>query len=356
MHMTRDAGFSLVEVIVATTLTMSLTGLVVSICAPGTTAAPVLPEAIDLQQRARVAADVLTQELSKAGAGLSSGPQLGPLVDSFAPIVPRRMGLSQPDTFGVARADAITIRYVPDSHAQSTVSAFAPGPSSVANIVQGPGCPAQASCGFSTGADAFVFDRLGQAETFTLQQVQGGVASMQRHDAAGFAFPAGASVAEAMSRTYYFDAAQRQLRVYDGYQTDSPVVDGVAGLSFSYFGDPNPPLAPQPPLGTLNCLYDSSGGLDPSLVTLPSAGRALEPLPLAMFTDGPWCGTGNARFDADLLRVREIRVALRLEAQSSFRAQGLMFAHAGSATAASRVLPDVQLTFDVTPRNLNLKR
>jgi hypothetical protein len=33
-----------------------------------------------------------------------------------------------------------------------------------------------------------------------------------------------------------------------------------------------------------------------------------------------------------------------------------MFAHAGSATAASRVLPDVQLTFDVTPRNLNLKR
>src|SRR6516162_7579041 len=105
MQMTRDAGFSLVEVIVATALTMSLTGVVVSLCAPGTTASPVLPEAIDLQQRARVAADVLTQELSKAGAGLSSGPQLGPLVDYFAPIVPRRMGLSRPDAFGVARTD-----------------------------------------------------------------------------------------------------------------------------------------------------------------------------------------------------------------------------------------------------------
>jgi hypothetical protein len=356
MQMTRDAGFSLVEVIVATALTMSLTGVVVSLAAPGTTASPVLPEAIDLQQRARVAADVMTQELSKAGAGLSSRPHFGPLVDSFAPVVPRRMGLSRPDAFAVARADAITIRYVPDSHAQSTVSTFVPGPSSVANIVQGPGCPAQSSCGFSTGADAFVFDRLGQAETFTLQQVQAGIATLQRHDVAGFAFPPGASIAEAMSRTYYLDAAQRQLRVYDGYQTDSPVVDGVAGLSFSYFGDPNPPSAPQPSLGSPNCLYDSIGRLDPSLVTLTSSGRALEPLPLSMFTDGPWCGTGDARYDADLLRVREIRVSLHLEAQASFRAQGVMFAHPGSATAASRLLPDVQLTFDVTPRNVNLKR
>jgi len=354
--MTRDAGFSLVEVIVATALTMSLTGVVVSLAAPGTTASPVLPEAIDLQQRARVAADVLDQELSNAGAGLSAGPHLGAVVDYFAPVVPRRMGLQQPDAFGVARADAITIRYVPDSHAQSTVSAFAAGSPAVASIVQSPGCPAQSSCGFATGADVFVFDRLGQAETFTIQQVQAGVAALARHEAAGFAFPSGASIAEAISRTYYFDAAQRQLRVYDGNQGDSPVVDGVVGLSFAYFGDPHPPLTPKPSLGTANCLYDTSGRLDPSLVALPSAGRALEPLPLSMFTDGPWCGTGSARFDADLLRVREIRVALRLEAQASFRAQGPAFAHPGSATAALRTLPDVQLSFDVTPRNLNLKR
>jgi hypothetical protein len=354
--MTRDAGFSLVEVIVATALTMSLAGVVVSLATPGTTASPVLPEAIDLQQRARVAADVLAEDLSKAGAGLSAGPELGPLVDFFAPVVPRRMGMTQPDAFTVARPDAITIRYVPDSHAQTTVSAFAFAPSVVATLIQSPGCPAQSSCGFSAGADVFVFDRLGQAETFSIQQVQSGIAVLQPHDATGFPFQPGASIAEAMSRTYYFDSAQRQLRVYDGSQTDAPVVDGVVGMSFSYFGDPNPPLAPRPSLGSANCLYDASGALDPSLVTLPGSGGALEPLPLSMLTDGPWCGTGAARFDADLLRVREIRVSLRLEAQASFRAAGPAFAHPGTATAAPRALPDVQLSFDVTPRNMNLRR
>lgn len=143
----------------------------------------------------------------------------------------------------------------------------------------------------------------------------------------------------------------------DGYQSDVPVVDGVVGLTFSYFGDPNPPLAPQPPLGTANCLYDTAGHLDPVLSVLPSAGQALVALPLSMFTDGPWCGTGGARFDADLLRVRSIHVSLRVEAsQSSFRAQGPEFAHPGQATDAWRALPDARVSFDVAPRNLNLKR
>ena len=352
--MTRDAGFSLVEVVVATALTVSVTGAVVSLATPAGKLSPALPEAIDLQQRARVAENVLVQGLGRAGAGWSAGA----LVESFAPIVPRRMGLVQPDAFTAARADAVTIRYVPDTVSQTTVSVFTASSPSFLTTALTPGCPATPLCGVGAGNDIVVFDKLGHANTFTVQQVQASTGVLVAHDAsATHQYQPGDAVAEAVSRTFYFDAAQRQLRQYDGNQSDAPVVDGVVGVTISYFGDPNPPTAPQPALGTANCLYDAAGRLDPSLTMLPSNGQALVPLPLSMFADGPWCGTGGARFDADLLRVRSIHVNVRVEAtQSTFRGQGAEFAHPGLATDAWRALPDLRLSFDVAPRNMNLRR
>lgn len=356
--MTRDAGFSLVEVVMATALTMSVTGAVVSLATPAGKLSPALPEAIDLQQRARVVENVLVQDLARAGAGMSAGPRPGALVESFAPVVPRRMGLLQPDQYTAARADAITIRYVPDTVAQTTVGAFTASSPSNLTTLQTAGCPSAPLCGLAVGSDLFVFDDLGHANTFTVQQIQTSNGVLDAHDVSSpHQFQPGDAAAEAVSRTYYLDAAQRQLRQYDGNQSDAPVVDGVVGVTFSYFGDPNPPTAPQPALGVANCLYDAAGRLDPSLTVLPSSGAALVALPLSMFADGPWCGTGGARFDADLLRVRSIRVNVRVEAtQPSFRGQGADFAHPGLATDAWRALPDLRLSFDVAPRNMNLRR
>ena len=213
--MTRDAGFSLVEVIVATALTMSVTGAVVSLATPAGKLSPALPEAVDLQQRARVIENVLVQELARAGAGLSAGPWSGALVESFAPVVPRRMGLLQADAFTAARADAITIRYVPDTSSQTTVSAFTASAPSHLTTTQTPGCPAAPLCGLAAGSDLFVFDNLGHASTFTVQQLQAPIGVLDAHDvSATYAFQPGDAVAEAVSRTYYFDPAQRQLRQY----------------------------------------------------------------------------------------------------------------------------------------------
>ncbi len=356
--MKHDAGFTLVEVIVATALTMTLTGVVVSLVAPGSSAGPMLPEAIDQAQRMRVANDALFRDLSQAGAGLSSGPHVGPLIRFFAPIVPRRMGASGADSFNTARTDAVTVRYVPDTLAQTTVNTFFLTSPTQANITTNSACGAAPFCGMAVGDDAFIFDRDGQVDTVTLRQVQGSVGIVQIHDApATFNYQPGASLAQAVSRTYYLDAAQRQLRMYDGDQSDVPVVDGVVGMSLTYFGDPNPPRAPQPQLGAANCLYDAMGRLDPALATLPNSGTSLVPLPLSMFADGPWCGSGGARFDADLLRIRLIKVTLRVEAtDDAFRGQGVAFAHPGTASAVRHMLADASLTFDVTPRNLNLTR
>ena len=122
-----------------------------------------------------------------------------------------------------------------------------------------------------------------------------------------------------ITHTYYLDSATDQLAHYDGWDTDMPMVDDVVDLNFRYFGDPNPPTSPRPPVGGGNCLFSASG--NPRLPTLPSGSGSLVELSEAQLTDGPWCGAVN-RFDADLYRIRTVAVELR-DASRSGRPQGL---------------------------------
>lgn len=113
-----------------------------------------------------------------------------------------------------------------------------------------------------------------------------------------------------------------QLMHYDGESTDSPVVDHVVALRFEYFGDDGSPL-------------------DPTL-----------------FQDGPWVpdDPDAVMFDEDLLQIRRVRVALRVQAAlASMRGPaGVLFANGGTSTSASRFLPDLELQFDVGLRNVEV--
>jgi hypothetical protein len=76
-----------------------------------------------------------------------------------------------------------------------------------------------------------------------------------------------------------------------------------------------------------------------------------------MLTDGPWCGMGDTQYDADLLRVRRMRVSVRLQAgdaavRGTDRAR---FANPGSARRSALFVPDVTVEIDVAPRNLRLE-
>jgi len=79
-----------------------------------------------------------------------------------------------------------------------------------------------------------------------------------------------------------------------------------------------------------------------------------------MLSDGPWCpdGTSPNRFDADLLRVRSVRVTVRVQAAlASLRGPAsALFLKGGTARAGDLYVPDLEVQFDVTPRNLNLGR
>ena len=127
-----------------------------------------------------------------------------------------------------------------------------------------------------------------------------------------------------VTRTYFLKtdttANAFQLMRRDG-ALDLPVVDHVVKLEFEYLGEP--PMK----------------------------------LDLAVLTDGPWCPNAlqPGRYDVDLLRIRRIRVALRVQAASAgLRGPaGRLFARGGTATSAARWSPDQEVRFDVTPRNLH---
>lgn len=99
----------------------------------------------------------------------------------------------------------------------------------------------------------------------------------------------------ALPRVYFLDQ-DAQLRRLDGGGSDLPVVDGIASLTFEYF--------------------DSDG-----VVALPALG------------DGPWLPDAGdpARFDADVLRVRRVRVRVAVR---------------------GRGVPDMAVSVDVAPRNM----
>lgn len=114
------------------------------------------------------------------------------------------------------------------------------------------------------------------------------------------------------SRTYYVKSASPpgtfQLMQYDGGLSDLPMLDHVVRLSFDYFG----PAAPGGPV------------------------VRLEPDTLV---DGPWMEDAEHRqFDADLLRVREVRVLLRLE---------------GTDPLLRRLVPDEEIVLHVAMRNFS---
>lgn len=354
-HHAASGGYSLVEIIVSLALTLAVVCGLLAIVNGTEATSSTLPEAADVQQRGRVSADALLRDLAIAGAGFDGAALAGPLIRSFAPAVPRRIGLQSADSVATASSQAISVLFIPRTSAQTTTSAEI-NPASLQLQVDLPSnCPTSpALCGFRTGAGVVVIDPAAP-DRFALFTLADAATGRLVHRAAMpfAAFEPGAPVAEVEMHTYYFDAANGQLRDYDGYLTDVPLIDHVVSVRFDYFGDPRPPSSPQPPAGVENCLYDASGSPKPMAVLTPEGG-SLAPLPLAMLSDGPWCGSGGEAFDADLLRVRRIRVTIRLEAASgALRATGPSFVNPGTSRSALRSVPDYVVAFDVSPRNLS---
>lgn len=355
-------GFTVLEMMVALAIMLVVTGGIFKLAESSQAGMRTQPEIADMHQRLRIAADMIYRDLLMAGAGLDRGPASGSLNRFLPPIRPARRGLSEPDAALAVAADRISILFVPQTRAQTSLAGDMSSPASDLIVdPAAPGCTSPGPCGFSTGLPVLLFDGSGVGAGYELFQVTGTGAGTIQHAAPNPAFTKpylrnAGQLGQVEQHVYYLDSATRRLMHYDGLNTDEVLVDNVVGLTFMYFADPDPSRVPKPAPGLSSCLYDA--GDPPKPLLAPLGGTALQPLTLSQLSDGPICGLGVNQFDGDLMRIRKVRVTIRIQAATADlrgKDQGA-FAAAGVSTDGRRYVPDYAMSFDVSPRNLNLIR
>jgi hypothetical protein len=261
-----------------------------------------------MQQRLRVAADAVAQQLALAGAGAYAEGAGAPLVNGVAAIVPARFGGSDPDPPGTFLRDTITIRSVPRTGGPATGVTF-----------------------WLKADDA----------TATYQ--------LMRNDTTGSADVPVVDHVVALAFDYYGDPQPPHMRTS---------IDDPAGPWTTY--GPKPSMAPIAPFAAKeNCVFvdDGSAMPKPRLEELGAVGGALVPLTSVQLTDGPWCPNeaDPNRWDADLLRIRSVVVTIRVEAASAAvrGPASASFTHGGTSRNPHRWVPDEEARVQVSPRNLN---
>src|SRR5262249_23428185 len=108
----------------------------------------------------------------------------------------------------------------------------------------------------------------------------------------------------------------------------------------------------------INCIFDFVGGVHVANAAMRQlnapAGSSTDMVPLNdatynpnIFADGPWCPSVNAphKYDADLMRIRKVRVTLRLQAAlASLRGPAsALFRIGGTAVTGDRMVPDQEV-------------
>jgi prepilin-type N-terminal cleavage/methylation domain-containing protein len=383
-------GFTIVELIVAMAITLTIAAATLSLVGPAHDAFQVQPETADLQQRARVGIDALQRDLLMAGAGMYAAGAVGPLHHVFAPVMPYRAFGSNSDA---ARGmyftpDAISLLFVPATASQTTLAE--PMTTGALDIVIDnpatcPAATASQACGFAAGDQLLLFDGGSAWAVFTVERIDGGAGMALEGPPSTRQFDVRSNVSEVRAVMYSLKADPSsgafQLVRAEGADPAQPVLDHIVKLEFRYFGAPEPPrivdetetplrasYGPAPPPverplagwpAEENCTFAIVDGRH--VARLPSIGPAgaLVELAPSLLTDGPWCpdAGGPNRFDADLLRVRRVRFTIRVQTalQTLRGPAGVLFTNGGLARAGSRYVPDFEIQLDVTPRNLNLE-
>jgi prepilin-type N-terminal cleavage/methylation domain-containing protein len=391
--MRRQQGFSLLEMLVAMTVMLGVTAGVFSLMNPSQGTFAREPEVADMQQRLRVGADSLYKDLVMAGNGAYQGSMSGSLLFAFTPVMPFRQGSLNDDPPGTFKDDTITLMYVPPTFAQTSLSKD-PGPnlkSVEISVNAEPGCPANdLLCGFDIGMTVLMYDDSGNYDIFTLTNVQDNALHLQ-HNNDNLTYTGYDKRYTKIVQANFFEYFLKtdnvnglyQLMFYDGGGgPDVPIVDNVVGLKFEYYGDPQPPIikntsspwlttyGPSPKAAAAgvwaeneNCIFTANVAPlppIPKLATLGAANSALVQLTAAQLRDGPWCpdAANVNRWDADLLRIRKIGVTLRVQAASAALRgpASALFTRGGTSTSGTKWVPDQEIRFMVSPRNLNLGR
>jgi hypothetical protein len=381
-------GFTLAELLVAMAVTIVALGLAASLLHPVSVAFHALPEAVDAQQRLRVAAQSLADDIVGAGAG----PVLGwgaRAIPAWPAVLPCRWAGGPLGTRpgGCAQQDAISLVAMPLAAPQAIVTEDLAALGSAIRVAPLSACAlSHPACRFHDDARVLVADGSGAWDVVPVTAVAvDGLTLEHAGSPLTRLYRIGAIVGEVGSSAYSLrlDPATgvSQLRRSTDGSADMPLLDHVTGLRFEYFGRADPPVViddgetlrrrtsygPLPPPDGVddtldawppgeNCHFSRTDGQAlPRQAALPVEVGGLARLPVGVLADGPWCPDDASpnRYDADLLRIRLVRITIRVQAQSP-AVRGLdtrLFAQPGSAREAARLVSDLEVRVDAALRN-----
>jgi hypothetical protein len=341
------SGFTVIEALGALAVSLVLLATVLLTFQPTLDEVSVVPEATDLHQRSRASEDVLRQALAPAGAGADL---LGyaTLTETVPAVWPRRLGRWSADVVPLAWADRLSVLTVPLLAPQAPMAAALLAGADQVAIAAHAACGIDPTCGFRRSQHVLVSDATGRTFAAQVADVAPGLIVLDQPAPMTLALPGFVTVTSLT--VLYFDAARRQLRRYDGFASDQPLVDDVVWAAMRYYGDPLPPRYPAV-AGQTTCVAEADGS--PRLPFLGPAPAPLVELSAGALSDGPWCGGEPWLYDADLLRVRAIRVTLRLQAGSpAVRGVGPWFASPGVSRRPGGLVPDITIDLLIAPRAL----
>ena len=333
----------LAELLIASAVTLTVLGVLFGLLAPAGDAARAHPAAAELDQRMRAVFARLHDDLVMAGAGqVPDGTAT--LAWVRAPVLAGRRSIGD-DAFSEDAVSLITPA-APDAGALLTSPLDAGTPSARITFGLRSGCQTR-RCGIGSDATLLVFDETGRSGLYRVTQTGRDAVWVRRLGGHSGSFATGSAIVPIRLRSYYYRPETGQLRYHDGWRTDLPVLDGVVGVAFRYYGTLRPPRAP---IGATiaACLAGYAG-------RTATRSHALVEIDTGALTDGPWCG-GDVPYDVDLFRLRAVRVEVRLQvADKGLRGQDLsLFARPGLAAVARRLIPDRTAFFDIALRGLGV--
>ena len=353
-------GFTLVELLVASLLTLLVVAAAVAMAASARQAFAVEPAALDTVRRVREGIDALAAALAGAGGGHAAGDG----VSSFASGVPIVRPLTALTGAAGSRFAALgTLRAIEGGLGRLAAAQPGPAGSLTLDRVASACALTTAVCGFGVGDVAAVFDGRGHYDVFQVVEVSDALGRITPGAPLGYAYGAGAWVLAVRADRFgvlpQADGSQALTRItWSGAR--EPMVDGVVDLEFRVWGRA---LAPEirdaatgpgvaqyglPPPGPLepdpdnvfttgaHCMVARAGPAPLSrLASYEPEADGLVRFEPGDFSDGPWCpydGSPGA-YDADLHRISRVDIRLRVEVQSAeFRGPaGRLFTRGGTA-------------------------
>ena len=314
----RSRGYSLVELLVALTVCTLISSAIAGVVGPARAAFDSAPGALELQQRAHTAADVVSRILRSGGMIADSG--------SAPAILPAAL-LLDPDQSSETRFDSLyAISRTGAAHALLEIDQATTSAPLVLSATQ---CPVAGTvCGFSEGMIAAIADGTGRFDVFEIVAIDAAARALIASVPFDPPYSSGATLVAVEAHRYWLE---RNAEGSSTLMRDSaggavqPVVDDVTAVSFEGWRE-------------------------------GESATDLVPLETAEARDGPWHQGGpEGSYDEDMRRLRRIDITMRIIVRSVFlrRPASDLFDRNGSAAPTpSRWVPDRVVKSSITLRNL----